>query len=45
MDFKSTLEKGCFAVELKSDTKEGVIREMIDMLADAGKLPDRNVAE
>lgn len=44
MDFKSTLKKGCFCLELKSDTKDGVIREMIDMLDVAGKLPDKNIA-
>ena len=44
MDFKSTLRKGCFALELKSDTKEGVIHEMIDMLDAAGKLPDKSAA-
>lgn len=44
MDFKSTLKKGCFVLELKSDTKEGVINEMIDLLDAAGKLPDKNAA-
>ena len=44
MDFKSTLKKGCFCLQLKSDTKDGVIREMIDMLDAAGKLPDKSVA-
>ncbi|MDD4870002.1 MAG: PTS sugar transporter subunit IIA [Kiritimatiellae bacterium] len=44
MDFKSTLKKGCFCLQLKSDTKEGVIHEMIDLLDAAGKLPDKNAA-
>ncbi len=44
MDFKSTLKKGCFALELKSDTKEGVINEMIDLLDAAGKIPDKKAA-
>jgi PTS system nitrogen regulatory IIA component len=44
MDFKTTLKNGCFSLNLKSDTKQGVIEEMIDLMAAAGKLPDRNAA-
>ena len=44
MDFKTTLGKGSFSLQLKSDTKEGVIHEMIDLMVADGKLPNRNVA-
>lgn len=41
MDFKKALEDGCYSLNLKSDTKEGIIEEMVDLLVAAGKITDR----
>lgn len=35
------LDKNCISVELKSDTKEGIVEELVDMLDKAGKLTNR----
>ena len=44
MDLRATLKKGCFALDLKSSTKQGVIEEMIGLLVAAGRIPDRHAA-
>lgn len=44
MNFKETLNNGCFCLELKNNTKEGIIEEMIDLMVDAGKIKDRAAA-
>jgi mannitol/fructose-specific phosphotransferase system IIA component (Ntr-type) len=41
MDFKSALAGGSFCLDLRSDTKEGIIEEMIDALVAEGKLADK----
>ncbi|MBA4388505.1 MAG: PTS sucrose transporter subunit IIABC [Verrucomicrobia bacterium] len=44
MNFKKVLCNGCFCLNLVSNTKRGIIEEMVDMLFKAGKLPDREAA-
>ena len=44
MDFKTALKSGCFCLNLKSDTKRGIIEEMIDAMVAAGKLTARDEA-
>ena len=44
INFRQTLENGCFCLDLKSTTKDGVIAEMIDILVAAGQLKDREGA-
>mgnify|MGYP001562446511 CR=1 FL=1 len=44
MNFKKVLTSGCFCLNLKSDTKKGIIEEMVDMLFAAGKIKDREAA-
>lgn len=44
MNFRKVLKNGVFALELKSDTKRGVIEEMIDLLVAANKITDREAA-
>lgn len=44
MNFTKVLKSGCFAVDLKSDTKEGVIEEMIDLMVAAGRITDKTSA-
>lgn len=41
MDFQQVLKDGCFSICLKSDTKEGIIEEMIDLMVESGKIADR----
>ncbi len=41
LDFQKALQDSCLSTQLKADTKEGILEEMIDMLDQAGKLPDR----
>ena len=41
MNFKKVLKNGCCLLDLKSDTKEGVIEEMIGLMVAAGKIKDR----
>jgi PTS system nitrogen regulatory IIA component len=38
MDFKEVLKNGAFSLHLESNTKTGVIEEMIDLLVSSGKL-------
>ncbi len=42
MDFKIALQSSCVALDLKSDTKEGIIEEMVDLLASGGKIRDKS---
>jgi fructose-specific phosphotransferase system IIA component len=44
MDFRTALKNGCFCLNLKSDTKRGLIEEMVDAIVAAGKLTDRDEA-
>lgn len=44
MKFEEALKAGCFSLDLKRDTKEGIIEEMIDVMVDAGKIRDRGAA-
>ena len=44
MDFKTALRNGCFCLALKSDTKQGIIEEMIDLMVAAGKLQNKDEA-
>jgi mannitol/fructose-specific phosphotransferase system IIA component (Ntr-type) len=44
MNFEAELRNGCFCAHLKSDTKEGVIAEMVDALVAQGRLQDREAA-
>jgi PTS system nitrogen regulatory IIA component len=43
-DYREVLRNGPIILELKSDTKEGVIEEMIDRLVAAGQLKDKAAA-
>jgi len=44
MDFEEALRKGCFSLHLKSDTKAGIIEEMIDLMVAAGRITDKKAA-
>jgi len=44
MNFKKVLTGGCVCLHLKSDTKKGIIEEMVDLLVAAGKVKDRDAA-
>ena len=44
MNFKKVLTNGCFCLNLESDTKKGVIEEMVNLLAGSGKIKDRDAA-
>jgi len=44
MNLSKASKSGCFSVDLKSDTKEGIIEEMIDMMVAAGKITDKKAA-
>ncbi|MGD9939071.1 MAG: cation:proton antiporter [Clostridia bacterium] len=39
------IDRSCIIMELESDTKEGVIHELLDALQKAGRLEDRNLVE
>jgi PTS system nitrogen regulatory IIA component len=41
---KDILELDCICLDLKADSKEGVIEELIDLLDAAGKIIDRSAA-
>ena len=41
IDFKAALEGGCFSLNLKNTTKEGIIEEMIDLMVEAGRITDK----
>jgi PTS system nitrogen regulatory IIA component len=38
MDFKAALKNGCYSLRLESDTKQGIIEELVDMLVSGGKI-------
>jgi PTS system nitrogen regulatory IIA component len=40
MDFKTAVRNGCFSLHLQSDSKLGILEEMVDMLVRAGKLTE-----
>lgn len=42
MNLKKVLSSDSVWVDLKADTKEGIIEEMVDRLVAAGKISDRN---
>lgn len=44
MNLKKALKETCFWVNLKSNTKTGIIEEMVDLLVAAGRLKDRQAA-
>ena len=44
MEFQEALKQSCLSAHLKSETKDAIIEEMIDMLDAAGRLPDRDAA-
>ncbi len=44
MDFRAIVRGGCLATELKSNTKDGVIAEMLDMLCSDGLVVNRAMA-
>ena len=44
INFRQTLENGCFCLDLRSATKDEVIAEMVDLLVVAGQLKDREGA-
>lgn len=38
MDFKTVLRKGAYRLELRGNTKQEIIHEMVDMLVDGGQI-------
>ena len=44
MNFKRVLSNGSFSLGLNSDTKEGIIEEMVDMLVADGLIKSRDAA-
>jgi mannitol/fructose-specific phosphotransferase system IIA component (Ntr-type) len=44
LDFRAALERCCFEPELKGETKEAILDELLGLMADAGLLPDREAA-
>jgi Kef-type K+ transport system membrane component KefB/mannitol/fructose-specific phosphotransferase system IIA component (Ntr-type) len=42
-DLLSLIEPECISLELRENTKEGIITELVDMLAARGKLEDRDL--
>ena len=44
MNPKRVLSKDTIIMKLKSDSKDGVIEELIDVLADSGRIKDRKAA-
>jgi len=44
MNFSKVLKNSSFSLHLDSDTKEGVIEEMIDLMVQEGKIQDRKAA-
>ncbi len=44
IDFEKEVRNSSFVLHLQSDTKEGIIAELIDVLDRDGKLPDRDEA-
>jgi PTS system nitrogen regulatory IIA component len=44
MNLKTVLTKDTISLHLKGTTKEEIIRELLDILAAAGKVPDKEIA-
>ena len=44
MDYQKTLTDGSFSLHLESDTKEGVIAELVGLMVDSGQVDDRDDA-
>lgn len=44
MDFKKVFKEGSFSLDLKSNTKKGIIEEMVDLMVKADKIKDRKAA-
>ncbi len=45
MDFKAVLRKGAYRLELRGETKQEIIHEMVDMLVEGGQIqPDQRAA-
>ncbi len=44
MDFKQALKDGCYRTHLAGESKADIIEEMIDLLTETGKVPDRQDA-
>lgn len=42
MDFKAVLRNGCYCLDLRGNTKQEVINEMVDMLIAGGKIPSEH---
>jgi PTS system nitrogen regulatory IIA component len=40
MNFKEALKTSCYCLDIKSDTKEGLIEEMINLMVASGQLPE-----
>lgn len=45
MDFKTAVRNGCFSLQLKSDSKQGVLEEIVDLLVQSGKLTEEQRGE
>jgi PTS system nitrogen regulatory IIA component len=41
MNFKKAVKDTCFSVNLRSNTKSGIIKEMVELMAAAGKVKDK----
>lgn len=41
MIFRDVLKECCFALDLKSETKTGIIEEMVNLMVAAGRITDR----
>jgi len=44
MDFRQVLRDACISLCLKSETKEEIVAEMVDLLVSAGQVKDRDAA-
>ena len=44
MDFQEVLTSSSFSLHLASDTKDGIIAELVDLIAADGRLKDRDDA-
>lgn len=45
MDFKTAVRNGCISLHLKSDSKDGVLEEMVDLMVRSGKLAEEQRGE
>jgi mannitol/fructose-specific phosphotransferase system IIA component (Ntr-type) len=44
MDYLETLAKGSFSLHIESDTKDGIIDELLGLMIDAGQIDDKEDA-